>query len=94
MKNGVIQLRVHACHLLVESKRIWWARVHLVVQTIINGKSFGKWWLQIRPTFMWRACQGILSTNTPLYAMKIGSRIECEVCFDDTKSIIKILMYI
>ena len=81
MKNGVIQLRVHACHLLVESKRIWWARVHLVVQTLINGKSFGKWWLQIRPTFMWKACQGILPTNTPLYAMKIGSRIECEVCF-------------
>ena len=65
-----------------------------MVQTLINGKSFGKWWLQIRPTFMWRACQGILSTNTPLYAMKIGSRIECEVCFDDTKSIIKILVYI
>ena len=43
----------------------------------------GKWWFQVRPTSTWRERQGILPTNTPLFAMKIGSHTECKVCFND-----------
>ena len=59
-----------------------------VYELKMNLSFHGEWWFQIRPTFMWKARQGILPTNTPLYAMKIGSRTKCEVCFDDTKSIV------
>ena len=48
----------------------------------------GEWWFQIRLTFTWRERQGILPTNTPLFAMKIGSHTECKVCFNDTESIV------
>ena len=37
---------------------------------------------------MWRERQGILPTNNPLFAMKIGSRTEFKVCFNDTESIV------
>ena len=37
------------------------------------------------------ACQGILPTNIVLYARKIGSSTECEVCFDGTKSVVHVL---
>ena len=52
-----------------------------VYELKMNLSFHGKRWFQIRPTFMWRARQGILPTNTSLYAMKIGSRTKCEVCF-------------
>ena len=59
-----------------------------VYELKMNFSFHGEWWFQIWPTFMWEACQGILPTNTPLYAMKIGSCTECEVCFSDTMSIV------
>ena len=62
-----------------------------------NTNQWQKLWQMVVPNkadIHVESMSGYSPSNTPLYAMKIGLRTECEVCFNNTKSIIKILVYI